>query len=107
MQCNCWAEAKKKVNILKAEKCETNQAKKAVKANKVKCREVFKICKKIEDESVKLIYNCMHRQINQTAKGLHGEIAKAVTKTLAQLEETAKKVLDGEPDEIKQLQLYS
>ena len=51
-QCACWAEAKTKMNAIKALKCEIDEKKKEVSANKKRCTKVFSNCKKMEDFSL-------------------------------------------------------
>jgi len=98
-QCECWAEAKTKMNAIKAQKCSINNEKKQVTAEKRKCVKIFGKCKKMEDQSVELIHVCMAdhsmRLINQTAESLHVGAMKDSGKELATADETAKDVLSG------------
>jgi len=98
-QCECWAEAKTKMNAIKALNCSINNEKKQVTAEKRKCVKTFGKCKKMEDQSVELIHVCMAdhsmRLINQTAESLHVGAMKDSGKELATADETAKDVLSG------------
>ena len=51
-QCTCWAEAKTKMNAIKALNCEIDEKKKEVSANKKRCTTFFSNCKKMEDFSL-------------------------------------------------------
>jgi len=105
-QCACWAEAKTKMNAIKAQKCSINNEKKQVTAEKRKCVKVFGKCKKMEDQSVELIDVCMAEHsmklINQTAESLHLAAMTDTGKELAAADETAKDVLSGNADMSKQ-----
>jgi len=105
-QCACWAEAKTKMNAIKAQKCSINNEKKQVTAEKRKCVKTFGKCKKMEDQSVELIHVCMAdhsmRLINQTAESLHLAAMTDTGKELATADETAKDVLSGNADMSKQ-----
>jgi len=105
-QCECWAEAKTKMNAIKAQKCSINNEKKQVTAEKRKCVKIFGKCKKMEDQSVELIHVCMAdhsmRLINQTAESLHLAAMTDTGKELAAADETAKDVLSGNADMSKQ-----
>ena len=90
LQCACWAEAKTKMDAIKALKCETKKA----------CVKVFHDCKKMEDESVNLIHKYMDDHsmhlINQTAEILHAGALKDAGVALDGADEGAKQVIDGE-----------
>merc|ERR1719308_39342 len=105
-QCACWAEAKTKMNAIKAQKCSINNQKKQVTAEKKKCVKTFGKCKKMEDQSVELIHVCMAEHsmklINQTAESLHLAAMTDTGKELAAADETAKDVLSGNADMSKQ-----
>jgi len=105
-QCECWAEAKKKMNAIKAQKCSINNEKKQVTAEKRKCVKAFGKCKKMEDQSVELIHVCMAEHsmklINQTAESLHLAAMTDTGKELAAADETAKNILSGNADLSKQ-----
>ena len=106
-QCDCWAEAKTKMDAIRVLKCSINKEKKKVTADKKMCVETFIKCKKMEDESINLIYTCMNDHsmhiINQTAASLNSGAMKDTGKALAGAEETAKAVMAGEVDLGKQL----
>merc|ERR1719318_228710 len=106
-QCNCWAEAKTKMDAIKDLKCSINNEKKKVTEEKRKCIDTFIKCKKMEDESINLIHTCMDDHsmhiINQTAESLHSGAMKDTGKALAGAEEKAKAVVSGEIDLGKQL----
>jgi len=106
-QCNCWAEAKAKMDAIKVLKCSINKEKKKVTEEKKNCVSTFIKCKKMEDESINLIYTCMSDHsmhiINQTAASLHSGAMKDTGKALAGADETAKAVVSGEVDLGKQL----
>merc|ERR1712013_121416 len=105
-QCACWAEAKTKMNAIKAQKCSINNEKKQVTSEKRKCVKAFGKCKKMEDQSVELIDVCMAehsmRLINQTAESLHLAAMTDNAKELAAADETAKNILSGNADLSKQ-----
>merc|ERR1711942_157615 len=101
-QCECWAEAKTKMNAIKAQKCSINNEKKKVTSEKRKCVKAFGKCKKMEDQSVELIDVCMAEHsmklINQTAESLHLAAMADNAKELAAADETAKNILSGNAD---------
>jgi len=105
-QCACWAEAKTKMNAIKAQKCSINNEKKQVTSEKRKCVKAFGKCKKMEDQSVELIHVCMAEHsmklINQTAESLHLAAMTDTGKELAAADETAKNILSGNADMPKQ-----
>eukprot|EP00091_Calanus_sinicus_P012408 TRINITY_DN2799_c0_g1_i2.p1 TRINITY_DN2799_c0_g1~~TRINITY_DN2799_c0_g1_i2.p1 ORF type:complete len:128 (-),score=31.11 TRINITY_DN2799_c0_g1_i2:85-468(-) len=81
--------------------------KKKVTSDKRACVAAFGKCKKMEDESVKLIHTCMDdhsmKLINQTAASLHSGAMKDTGKALGEAEDTAKAVIAGEVNIGKQL----
>merc|ERR1712025_266528 len=105
-QCACWAEAKTKMNAIKAQKCSINNEKKQVTAEKRKCVKAFGKCKKMEDQSVELIHVCMNdhsmKFINMTAESLHASAMGDTSKELASADDTAKDIISGNADTGKQ-----
>ena len=106
VQCDCWTVAKQKMKELQALECETNKVKKEVTANKRKCNKVFSECKKLEDSSVSLIYNCMNDHslplINQTAQSMHDGVIKDASKTLNGTKKVSKQVVDGQNPNVEE-----
>jgi len=105
-QCECWAQAKTKMDAIKKQKCSINNEKKQVTAEKRKCVKAFGKCKKMEDQSVELIHVCMNdhsmKFINMTAESLHASAMGDTSKELASADDTAKDIISGNADTGKQ-----
>jgi len=97
-QCDCWAEARKKMDALKAKKCQTKDEQLEITKKKNKCVVAFRNCKKMEDESVSLIYTCMEVPMNQSGQALHDEMMNGVKGNLTKAEDVVKQIIAGDLD---------
>jgi len=74
--CNCWEKAAIGITIAKKEGCTAlgQQTAVAVKKQKEKCLNAFKVCKKAEDAAVALIHTCMSGEVNTNASSAEKEL---------------------------------
>jgi len=98
-QCKCWSEANTQREDIKKDKCTINDKKKAVTKQKKVCTDAFKVCKKAEDASVKLIETCMgdHSMplLNMTGASLNSGAMDDTKQELDKAEDTAKEIVEG------------
>lgn len=66
--CQCWEEFTGKVQFLKDSKCTKTMSDyaKKMKKQKKQCTDQFKICKKAEDSSIGVIYECQNKNYQET-----------------------------------------
>lgn len=92
--CGCWAQAAADVEAIKKLNCNTKKRQNEITKRKNECKKVFASCKKMEDQSVHLIYHCLHDHsmdlLNQTAKSIHAGIIKDVARNLEREESMMK-----------------
>jgi len=96
-QCECWSEANTQREDIKKEKCSINADKQKVTKQKKACTDAFKVCKKAEDASVKLIETCMGdhsmKLLNMTGASLNSGAMDDTKQELEKAEEQAKEIV--------------